>query len=145
MNFDFSDDQKQLKDEARRFLARECGPEKVRAVLNHPEGIYDKALWAGVAAQGWLGAAIPEAYGGLGLGHLEVCAIAEELGRSLAPIPYASTIYFLAEALLVAGSEAQKSAYLPKIAAGELIGCLASSEGPGEVGPTSIQATVSGG
>ena len=145
MNFDFSDEQKQLKNEARRFLARECGPEKVRAILDEPARRYDRELWAGVAAQGWLGAAIPEQYGGLGLGHLELCAIAEELGRVCAPIPFGSTLYFVAEALLLAGSEDQKAKYLPKIAAGELIGCLASSESPGDVTAASVRASVTGG
>jgi alkylation response protein AidB-like acyl-CoA dehydrogenase len=98
-----------------------------------------------VAAQGWLGAAIPEAYGGLGLGHIELCAIAEELGRAVAPIPFASTVYFLAEAVMLAGSEAQKQALLPKIAAGEVIGCVASSEGPGVLNAAALQASVSGG
>ena len=109
MNFDFSDDQKFLKSEARKFLEGRCPTSKVRAVLDDPAKSYDADLWKEVAAQGWLGAAIPEAHGGLGLGHLELCVIAEELGRALAPIPFASTVYFLAEALLLAGSEAQKA------------------------------------
>ena len=91
---------------------------------------FDAALWKGVAGQGWLGAAIPEEHGGLGLGHLELCVIAEELGRAVAPIPFASTVYMLAEAVMLAGDPAQKAEILPKIAAGELIGALATSEGP---------------
>jgi alkylation response protein AidB-like acyl-CoA dehydrogenase len=145
MNFDYSDDQKFLKDEARKFLEAECPPAKVRAVLDDPAKSYDEALWTKVAAQGWLGAAIPEAHGGLGLGHIELCAIAEELGRACAPIPFGSTVYFLAEALLLAGTEAQKAAYLPKIAAGELIGAFATSEGPGPISASSLQAKVEGG
>jgi alkylation response protein AidB-like acyl-CoA dehydrogenase len=145
MNFDYSDDQKFLKDEARKFLEAECGPAKVRAVLDDPATSYDETLWAKVAAQGWLGAAIPEAHGGLGLGHIELCAIAEELGRVCAPIPFASTVYFLAEALLLAGSDAQKAAWLPKIAAGAVIGAFATAEGPGPVSATAVQARVEGG
>jgi alkylation response protein AidB-like acyl-CoA dehydrogenase len=145
MNFDFNDDQKFLKSEARKFLDGECPPARVRAVLDDEGKAFDEALWKGVAAQGWLGAAIPEAHGGLGLGHLELCVIAEELGRAAAPIPFASTVYMLAEAVMLAGSDAQKSAILPKIAAGEVIGALATSEGPGVVTPGSLKATVSGG
>lgn len=145
MNFDYSDEQKQLRDEARKFLSRECPPSRVRAVLDNPSKLYDEALWAGVAQQGWLGAAIPEQFGGLGLGHIELCAIAEELGRAVAPIPFASTVYFLAEAVMLAGDEAQKAEILPKIAAGELIGAVATSEGPGALTPATLQATVSGG
>ncbi len=145
MNFDFSDDQKFLKSEARKFLEGRCPTSKVRAVLNDPAKSYDEALWKEVAGQGWLGAAIPEEHGGLGLGHLDLCMIAEELGRSLAPIPFASTVYFVAEALMLAGSDAQKKAWLPKIAAGELIGAFATSERPGAMTEAVVQAQVQGG
>jgi alkylation response protein AidB-like acyl-CoA dehydrogenase len=145
MNFDFSDDQKFLKNEARKFLDANCGTAKVRKVLDNEKVAYDADLWTAVAGQGWLGAAIPEQYGGLGLGHLELCAIAEELGRVVAPIPFASTVYFLAEAVMLAGSDAQKAALLPKIAAGEVIGCVATSEGPGVLNAAGLQASVAGG
>lgn len=145
MNFDFSDDQKFLKSEARKFLDANCPTSRVRKVLDDDTKAYDEALWKQVAEQGWLGAAIPEDFGGLGLGHVELCAIAEELGRVVAPIPFASTVYFLAEAVMLAGSDAQKQALLPKIAAGEVIGCMATSEGPGAVTTQTVQASVSGG
>ncbi len=145
MNFDFSDDQKFLKSEARKFLDANCPTSRVRKVLDDDTKAYDEALWKQVAEQGWLGAAIPEEFGGLGLGHVELCAIAEELGRVVAPIPFASTVYFLAEAVMLAGSDAQKQALLPKIAAGEVIGCMATSEGPGAVTTQTVQASVSGG
>jgi alkylation response protein AidB-like acyl-CoA dehydrogenase len=145
VNFDFSDDQKFLKSEARKFLEGRCPMSKVRAVLDDPAKSYDADLWKEIGAQGWLGTAIPEANGGLGLGHLELCVIAEELGRSLAPVPFASTVYFLAEALLLAGSDAQKAAWLPKIAAGETIGCFATVERPGALTEAQVQARVEGG
>ncbi|WP_309605827.1 acyl-CoA dehydrogenase family protein [Phenylobacterium sp.] len=145
MNFDFSDDQKSLKSEARRFLDANCPTVRVRCVLDDPATAYDAALWKAVAGQGWLGAAIPEEHGGLGLGHLELCVIAEELGRAVAPIPFASTVYVLAEAVMLAGSAAQKAEILPKIATGELIGALATSEGPGVLTPGALLASVSGG
>lgn len=145
MNFDFSDDQKFLKGEARKFLEANCTPRHVRAVLDDPEKSYDAELWGKVAEQGWLGAAIPEEHGGLGLGHVELCAIAEELGRVVAPIPFASTVYFVAEAVMLAGSDEQKAYLLPKIASGELIGCFATSEGPGAPTAESLQCRVEGG
>ena len=145
MNFDYSDDQKMLKDEARRFLDAKCPATVVRGVLDDDGRAYDADLWRGVAEQGWLGAAIPETYGGLGLGHVELCALAEELGRACAPIPFASTVYFVAEALMLHGSEAQKAKWLPRIAAGEVIGAFATSEGPGPVTARSVRASVSGG
>lgn len=145
MDFDYSDDQKFLKEEARKFLAAHCDAGVVRGVLDNPERSFDEKLWKGVAEQGWLGASIPEEFGGLGLGRIDLCAIAEELGRAVAPIPFASTVYFLAEGVQAFGSETQKAAILPRIAAGELIGCLATSEGPGVVGPASLQCRVEGG
>jgi len=145
MDFDYSDDQKFLKSEARKFLDAQCTSERVRRVLNDEAVSFDVDLWRQVAEQGWLGAAIPEQYNGLGLSRIDLCAIAEELGRVVAPIPFASTVYFLTEALLAHGSEAQKAKYLPMIAAGDLIGCFATAEGPGAVSPGTVQARVEGG
>jgi hypothetical protein len=145
MDFDYSDDQKFLKSEARKFLEARCPTSVVRGVLDDPARSYDADLWKAVAAQGWTGAAVPEAYGGLGLGGVELCAIAEELGRALAPIPFASTVYFVAEALKMAGSEAQKDRWLRAIAAGETIGCFATSERPGALTEAQAQSRVDGG
>jgi len=145
MNFDFSDDQKFLKNEARKFLEAQCPTSRVRKVLDEDAKSYDEDLWKAVGEQGWLGAAIPEEYNGLGLGRLELCVIAEELGRAVAPIPFASTVYFLAEAIMLAGSEEQKAYLLPRIAAGEVIGAMAVSEGPGVTSASTLQATVEGG
>src|SRR5215469_12753360 len=144
MNFDFSDEQKQLRDEARKFLAEQCPPKAVRAVLEG-KAPYDKALWKGLAEMGFLGVAIPESYGGTGAGHLELCVIAEEMGRALAPVPFSSTVYLAAEALLLAGSDAQKKKWLPKIASGEAIGTLALFEGSGNPSPKAIKLTADGG
>ena len=143
MNFDFSDEQKQLRTEARRFLEDRCPPAAVRAVLEGPEP-YDRALYAGLAEMGFLGAAIPEAYGGVGLGHLELCVIAEELGRALAPVPVSSSIYLAAEFILAAGTEAQKQAWLPRLASGAAVGTFAFAERAGRVTPGSIGATGTG-
>jgi alkylation response protein AidB-like acyl-CoA dehydrogenase len=145
MNFDFSDDQKFLKAEVRKFLEAHCPAARVRGVIDDVAKAYDADLWTAVAGQGWLGAAIPEQYGGLGLGHLELCVIAEELGRSAAPIPFASTVYFLAEAVMLAGDAEQKAWLLPKLAAGDLIGALATSEGPGPISAATLKTTVSDG
>jgi acyl-CoA dehydrogenase len=144
VNFDFSDEQKQLRDEARKFLADRCSSAAVRAILEGPEP-FDRALWAGLGEMGFLGAAIPEQYGGVGLGHLELCVIAEELGRANAPVPMASSIYLAAEGLMLAGTEAQKAAWLPRLASGAAIGTLALSEGVGRVTERSIKAQVADG
>jgi alkylation response protein AidB-like acyl-CoA dehydrogenase len=144
MNFDFSDDQKELREQASRFLRDRCPPKSVRRILEGGE-LYDSALWKGVVEMGWTATAIPEEFGGLGLGYLELCVIAEELGRVVAPIPFASSVYLATEAIMLAGSAEQKQAYLPKLAAGELIGTFAISEGPNAPGPRTIKTTFKGG
>jgi len=144
MNFDFSDDQKQLRDQARKFLGEKCSPKAVRVVLDG-KAPYDKELWKGLAEMGFLGVAIPEEFGGAGAGHLELCVIAEEMGRALAPVPFSSTVYLAAESLLLAGSDAQKKKWLPKIASGEAIGTLALFEGTGNPSPKAIKLAANGG
>ncbi len=144
MNFDFSDDQKFLKDQANKFLTEQCPTAVPRGVLEG-EGAFDAKLWDGIKEQGWLGVTIPEEFGGLGLGHLELCVIAEEMGRALAPVPFSSTVYLAAEALLLAGSDEQKQTYLPKIASGELIGTFALAEGAKVPTPQSLETKLAGG
>jgi hypothetical protein len=94
---------------------------------------------------GFLGVAIPEEFGGAGAGHLELCVIAEEMGRALAPVPFSSTVYLAAEAILLAGSDAQKHKWLPAIASGDAIGTLALFEGKGNPSPRNVKLTATGG
>jgi alkylation response protein AidB-like acyl-CoA dehydrogenase len=144
MNFDFSDEQKQLRDEARRFLTEKCPPKVVRSVLDG-NASYDRELWKGLADMGFLGVAIPEEFGGAGAGQLELCVIAEEIGRSLAPVPFSSTVYLAAEAIQLGGNEAQKRRWLPAIASGGAIGTLALFEGSGNPSPQAIKLSASNG
>jgi len=145
VNFDYTDEQKALKDEARRFLAAVSPLTVVRAALENPAAGYDAALWRRIAGQGWCGAAIPERHGGLGIGYVELCALAEELGRALAPVPFASSVYQFAECLLAGGSDAQQADLLPKIAGGTAIGTLAIAEGPGVLTAERLAVRVVGG
>ena len=144
MNFDFSDDQKFLGNEARKFLDGECTTQHVREVLNDDAKTHHDGVWQKVKEMGWLGTTIPEDFGGLGLGALELCVLAEEMGRALAPVPFASTVYFFAEGLMVAGNDAQKNAVLPGVASGDVIGCYAASEGPGNPDPAKLSVTFDG-
>ena len=144
MNFDFSPDQKALRDQARKFLAEHASSARVRRILD-TDAPYDAELWRGMAEMGWTGTAIPETYGGAGFGHLELCVLAEELGRTVAPTPFASTIYLAAEALLLAGTEAQKRRWLSRVAAGEAIGCVALAEGPEAPTPETLTTRAAGG
>ena len=144
MDFDFSDDQKMLKDQVQKFLTDKCPLAVVRRVLDGEEP-YAAEVWQGLIALGLPGAAIPERYGGMGLGALELCVVAEELGRACAPVPFSSTVYLAAQAILLAGSEAQKQAWLPKFAEGKAIGTLAASEGAQAPTPRTIRATFANG
>ena len=144
MDFEFSAEQQQLKEQARRYLADKCPTTAVRAILEGSEP-FDRALWQGLGEMGFLGAAIPEEYGGLGLGYLELCVIAEELGRALAPVPVSSSIFLVAEILKAAGSEEQKQKWLPKLASGEVIGTLASVEATGSVRPSNVALSAKAG
>ena len=142
MDFEFSDDQKLIQEQVRTVLAKVSTPEDVRRILD-TTAAYDKSLWQQAGKLGWTATHIPEEYGGLGWGYLELAVIAEELGRSLAPIPFSSSVYLASEALLMAGSTAQKEQYLPKLASGELIGTLAMAEGQGLFDTSDLGCTVS--
>lgn len=144
MNFDFSDDQKFLGNEARKFLEAECTTTHVREVLDNAEISHHAGIWGKVIEMGWLGTAIPEEHGGLGLGMLELCVLAEEMGRALAPVPFASTAYFFTEALKLGASEEVKSTILPHLMSGEIVGCYGSSEGPGAVSASNLETSFDG-
>jgi acyl-CoA dehydrogenase len=138
MNLEFSEEQLFIRNQARNFLSQECSASVVRNVLD-TDTPFDRGLWQKIVDLGWTAMSIPETYGGLGLGYLELCVIAEELGRSLAPVPFSSSVYLATEAIKSWGTEPQKQHYLPKLATGELIGTLAINEG---LGSPSIAARV---
>jgi alkylation response protein AidB-like acyl-CoA dehydrogenase len=122
MDFEFTDEQLELRDNARSVLAAACPPAVVRAVY---EGKGDGGdLWATLVDLDWPALGLPEAHGGLGLGFLEVGIVAEELGRAVAPSPFLATVTQLAPVLREAGS----SFLLPAIAAGTCTGTLAVAE-----------------
>ena len=123
MNFDFDDEQREIKSTAHDFLASRFKPDKVRE-LAESESPYDDALWAQICELGWPGIAIAEEYGGQGLGTVEAVILAEEMGYALAPSPWISNLcaaFFVEEA----GSDEQKGTWLPGMAAGEGRGACA--------------------
>ena len=145
MNFDFSDAQKALKQQTRGFLRAACDTTVPRRVLENADEPYARDLWQQICANESLGIAIPEEYGGIGFGYLELCVVAEELGRAIAPVPFSSSVYLATEAVLLGGSEDQKQALLPKLAGGEAIGTFALSEGPGQATEANLQTTLKNG
>ena len=144
MNFDFSEDQKFIQHTAREYLAEHAGLDVARSVLESDQP-YARDLWQGVAEMGWLGTAAPEAHGGADMGHLELVLIAEEIGRSLAPIPFSSSVYVAIEALLRYGSDAQQQKYLPTLCSGETIGTFAFAEGTGDLDGSALRTELAGG
>ena len=144
MNFDFSEDQKMLRDQARRLLEDRGAVGRSRSRLEAGGGL-DSELWAELGEMGWLGAVIPDEFGGAGLGRIDLCVIAEELGRANAAVPFVSSVYLVTEALVRYGSDAQKRAWLPKLASGEVIGAFATAEAAGPTTPRRIKTQFSGG
>ncbi len=144
MNFDFSDDQKLLKEQVRKFLADKCPAKVVRRVLDGNESFADE-VWKGLVDLGVPGVGIPEEYGGLGLSPLELCVVAEEIGRAAAPVPFDTSVVLATEALKLAGSDAQKKKWLPLLAEGKAIGTLAVAEGPQPPKPRNVLTTFGAG
>ncbi len=144
MNFEFSDEQNLLRDQANGFLRDHCPPAAVRKILDG-KASYDEKLWRGIAEMGWTATTIPEEFGGLGLGYLELCVIAEEIGRAAAPVPFSSSVYLASEALMLAGSREQKERWLPRLATGEAIGTFALAEGAGRPSAKSLKTAISKG
>lgn len=141
MNFDFSDDAKALREQARRFLDEKATPRVARTQMA-ADSPYDTMLWTQIVDLGWTAARVPEAMGGLGLGGDEACVLAEEIGRSLAPVPFMSTL-LATEALVAAGTGEQHARWLGGLAEGSLIGCVGWGEG-GAASPARADAKVTG-
>ena len=130
MNFDLSDEQKMLADQARGLLAERSPFDHLRGLIN-TGAEWDEPLWRELATMGFLGANIPERFGGLGLSELDLGVISAELGRANVAAPFFSSIVLAADAIALAGSESQKTEWLPRLASGEAVGCLAYAQGPG--------------
>jgi alkylation response protein AidB-like acyl-CoA dehydrogenase len=141
MNFAFTEEQQELRATARAFLAAYAGSEPVRAAMESPLG-HDPALWKRIAGElGWPAVAIPEAYGGIGLGFVELVALFEVAGEALLCSPLFASAALGAPAILCAGTEAQKQALLPPIAEGSCIATLALAEASGRWDAEGVAAT----
>ena len=122
MDFGLTDDQRDIQRTARDLLAERAKPERVR---EHAEArTTDAALWRELCELGWPGIAVAEENGGQGLGRIELSILCEELGRSLAPVPFLPSV--LASTVIEhAGSPEQRERWLPGLAGGEIAGALA--------------------
>jgi alkylation response protein AidB-like acyl-CoA dehydrogenase len=117
VEFDFSDEQREIQSTARDFLAARFKPEKVRE-LAEADSPYDDAIWKEMCELGWPGIALPEEHGGQGLGVVELVILLEQSGYALAPSPLISNA-FAGTVIAAAGSDEQKARWLPGIASGE--------------------------
>jgi alkylation response protein AidB-like acyl-CoA dehydrogenase len=127
MDLGLDEQQEMLKNFARDFLEKEC-PESLVREMEEDEKGYSPDLWKKMAEQGWMGLIIPEDQGGAGMTLCELVVILEEFGRALVPGPFMSTVVLGAVPIMGAGTDAQKSEFLPKIASGEIIMTMALTE-----------------
>jgi alkylation response protein AidB-like acyl-CoA dehydrogenase len=146
MNFGFNEEQELLRSTARKFFDNECTSETVRKLMESPEGMTPD-LWKKLAEQGWLGLIVPDEYGGMGLGIVDLVVLMEEMGRAVVPGPFFSTVLLGGLAILEAGTDGQKKAWLPKLASGDARAALAWMEPSADLGARGITlpATAKGG
>ena len=108
MDLGLTEIQQMLKTSAQDFLSRECPLTLVREMEEDPRGFTDE-LWRQMINLGWTGVAFPEQYGGTGGNFADLGVLLEEIGRSLAPAPFFSTVVLGGMTVLDAGSDAQKN------------------------------------
>jgi alkylation response protein AidB-like acyl-CoA dehydrogenase len=141
MQFGLSESQQILKHTANKFLAGECAMAEVRRLIDTPTA-YDPELWAKLAGQGFLGVTIPEEYGGMGLGAVELILFMEEAGHAHLPGPFFSTVALAAPVIESVASPEQKKKYLSKIAAGDARATLAAVEANGSWDPADVEMSA---
>jgi alkylation response protein AidB-like acyl-CoA dehydrogenase len=144
MYFDLTDEQQAIKSTAHDFLASRFKSERIREIVASDDG-FDESGWKEMAELGWAGLALPEEWGGQGLGIVDLAVLFEEMGYVCAPSPLLSnTVAGLA--LAAGGSDAQKERYLQPLAAGDLRGtpALIDAGGPAEPMSFSMAAEAAG-
>ena len=139
IQFAFTNEQEQFRVAIRRFLQEKSPPTEVRRLMDTNEG-YDPETWRQLSEQLALpGIHIPELYGGAGFGMVELCIVTEEMGRALLCAPYFSTAVLATNAILNAGTEAQKASLLPDLASGARLAALAVTEPNGQWDPHAVE------
>lgn len=141
MDFGLSEEQQQLKNSAREFLANECPPAVVRKLMADAEGM-PRELHRQITALGWTGLIIPERFGGAGLGILDMAVLLEECGWAAMPGPFLFSSALAARALAQGESEQLKQRWLPAIAEGRAIGALAIVEEDDSLAPADLATTA---
>lgn len=144
MQFGLSESQEFLKDSARKFFAGECPSAEVRRLME-TDTAYDAALWSKLTDQGYTGIIFPEAYGGVGLGKVELMLLMEEAGRALLPGPFFSTVVLAGSVLDAVAAPAHKQKYLAPICRGEARSTVAILEANASWNPRDVQLTAANG
>ncbi len=142
MDLGLTEIQQMLKTSAQDFLSRECPLTLVREMEEDPRGFTD-GLWRQMIGLGWTGVAFSEQYGGTGGNFADLGVLLEEIGRSLAPAPFFSTVVLGGMTVLDGGSDAQKEDLISRICAGTIIMTLAVPEAAAAYEPWDIQTTAS--
>jgi len=138
MEFSLNEEQEMLKTMARDFLDNECPKTFVREMMDDEAG-HSPDLWKKMAEVGWLGLILPEEYGGSAMNFRDLAVLCEEMGRAMMPEPFLSTLLMAGLPILNAGTDEQKSKFLPMIANGEAVFTLAVTEEDGDFWPEGVQ------
>lgn len=141
MDFGLNQDQETLQKYARDFLTNECAASFVRQVMETDDA-HDEAFYKHMAELGWMGIAVPEEHGGQGMTYVDLAVLVEEMGRALVPGPFFASVCLAAPVLEAAGTDEQKSTWLPPIASGEKNATVAYTEPSGRVDAEGIQMTA---
>jgi len=144
MQFSFTSEQEEFRSVLRRFLEEKSPPAVVRRLMETEAG-WQRESWRELNQQlGLTAVHIPEGYGGQGFGPVELGIVLEEMGRALVCAPYFSSTVLAATAIMNAGSDPQKRALLPSIAAGDTTATLAFTEPNGRWNTAGIEARATG-
>jgi alkylation response protein AidB-like acyl-CoA dehydrogenase len=144
MEFGLNESQEFLKDTARKFFVGECPSAEMRRLME-TDTAYDASLWSKLTEQGYTGIIFPEAYGGVGLGKVELMLLMEEAGRALLPGPFFSTVVLAGSVLETTGNPAHQEKYLAPICRGEVRATVALVEASASWNPRDLQLSATNG
>jgi len=134
MSILYDEAQQAIASESRRVLDARSDPSRLLTLLERT-GAFDETFWRTAVEQGWMALALPEAYGGLGLGLVELGLVAQAIGAATAGAPFLTTNYGAAQILLASGNAALQARWLPLLASGEAVGTVAFAEGTAPLPP----------
>lgn len=142
MEFSFTEEQKMIRDTAQAFLAEVSSSNAIRSAMDTEQG-FDPQIWQRICEEMyWQAIHIPEEYGGMGLGYVDLVVMLEQMGRYLLCSPFFSTVCLASNALIVAGTDEQKQQYLTQICEGSLTATLAYTSKNGQWDATGVQGIV---